>query len=783
MRNNRGNAVQRLILFLLSVIVLLAVTVGVGAEGLHPDRYAGKVVSRTGDEVDLRKEPGVEFGREEELWVYRKTDEKQVMGQTLEVTWETIGRIRLDSFDGTSAKASIANEYAGFSISVGDEVGRLPNTPPTITYPPNGLLKVKPGHEISIVVKARDDEKDVIYYSTEVNGGTLLSLGEQSPIVRWVAPSSPGTYEMTIRVGDGRGAGPERKLKLEVQSVHQEDPYRFVYAVGGNSRAPWQFGEVTDIKMDENGNMRVLDAKAKVIHTIGPTGVEREAIDLTQGKSGNSITPSRISVDKEGGFHVLDIPHKTLDTLDQNGNFLPRIFENSDRKDFLLEAPSDVTSAEDGAVLVTDSMGGHVVKIDRNGRFVALFVPQGDGLGQLLNPMSITTNRYGDIFVLDPGNDKILEFDRTFKYRTSYTCVVEGEEGEILANFRGDTVFVLDCQTGTVRELGSDGRLKKLPNMPEVSVGATSMAVTQDGGILIGTPNASILEFSPSGRFQGILGAEDFSNVTDIAVKDDGTLFVIDNKDKEIEVYDRHRWLRKRFGGKGKLDGQFQNPFRIGIDGEGNFYAFDNKRYCIQKFKADTTVDKEVPAGKGVARDLRDAVDMDIKKSDGSVYILDKNYASDREKKAVYSVQQDGSLETIPLNVFGSQLKKQTKAPTHLAVDNEGNIFVAYKSKSIVVRFDSKGEYTRTLGGKGKEKGKFGRIVDIATDGDGNVYVLLNDRRVVSNFDRDGNFVMEVPLEVNKDISLRDPERLAVDSLGSIYVYDDYFKAVFKFMQ
>lgn len=149
----------------------------------------------------------------------------------------------------------------------------------------------------------------------------------------------------------------------------------------------------------------------------------------------------------------------------------------------------------------------------------------------------------------------------------------------------------------------------------------------------------------------------------------------------------------------------------------------------------------------------------------------------------MYSVQQDGSLTTIPLKVYGGQLKKQTKAPTHLAVDNEGNIFVAYKSKSIVVRFDSEGEYTRTLGGKGKEKGKFGRIVDIATDGDGNVYVLLNDRRVVSKFDRDGNFVMEVPLEVNKDISLRDPERLAVDSLGSIYVYDDYFKAVFKFMQ
>lgn len=751
------------------------------AQELHPEAFVGAVTSRTDDRVSLSVEPDTEFGRQENLWVYQKRDAIQVGGVVVKVNWARVGRLRIDSLEGDLAEATIVQEYSGSSVSIGDEVGRLPNTPPKIISVTADSTDVRPMHEVSIFVNAVDDEGDALRYTARITGGTLLGADEQSPVIKWIAPEHPGIYRITISVKDERGAGAGQELVMTVPRVLEADPYKLVSTFGGNNRAYWQFGEVTDIGLDEADNTWVLDAKSRLLRVRGSTGAEIGDIDLTFGKSATGVAPSKISLGYEGFVYVLDVSHKILRRLDRTGKRATVIFNGSTRKTFLLEEPSDIASTKSGDVLVTDSAAGHVSVIDREGRFVLLFGAQGSGKGELLGPVSITTNEYGDIYVLDSAKGEIVEFDPAYRFRKSYRCPMQGPDGKILADARSGSIYVLDSEAGSVRRLGPDGKLQVLISpiggKDKSGPSATAIALRSDGYILVGTENASIWEFDPSGTLRGILGEEKFGKIADIAASDDGQLFVLDSSVAQVNRFDRHRWLKGRFGAKGKYQGQFLKPEKLSVDGDGNCYVFDGGRNSIQKFYATGVFSKVIPIGKDVAGSLKDATDVDVT-GNGDIYILDG------KRKAVFILSREGELKKIvPLTSSDARKSEDIRRPKDIAVDEQGFIYISDPTAYAVYKFHPEGTRINKLGGKGQDAGHFGKIADLAADGKGFVYVLLKDRRVVAKFNRDGRFIMEIPLAAGKDTPLKTPEIIAVDSRGALYAYDNYYKAVFKFMQ
>ena len=774
-------SLHRLSLFLIVLILASFINANASAAELHPEGFAGVVASRAGGEIGLGIELGVEFGRMEDLWVYQKRDEIRIGGITVKVNWARIGKVRVEHFEGESARALILEEYEGSSIAVGDEVGRVPNTAPRILEIATDATEVKPRHEISILIRAEDDEGDPLSYSAEISGGTLLGASGRSPVMKWVAPAQPGIYHIAITVSDSKGGETSDRMTLEVPHVLEADPYLPVYAIGGNTRAPWQFGEVTDIELDESDNLWVLDGKKRLLRVGAPTGVEIETIDLTFGKSVSGLSPAKVCLAQDGSLYLLDTAHKSLHKIDRSGKRAIGIFDGSVRREFMLETPADVEAVPGGDALVADSAGGHVSVIDADGRFVLSFAAQGPGKGQLISPVSITTNVFGDIFVLDAGKGEIVEFDRSYRYRASYKCPLEGDTGSILADDRTGAVYVLDCETGGVRRLENDGKL--LPVIAPVagkgasSSAATSMALRSDGYILVGTENASIWEYDPEGTLRGVLGEENLGAVPDIAVSDDGQLFVLDASTAQVDRFDRHRWLKGRFGARGKYEGQFVKPTRVCVDGEGACYVFDDGANTIQKFYATGVFAKALSIGPDVAGNMKDAVDIDVN-ANGDVYILDAR------RKAVFIVTREGELKKIvPLTSSGARKSEGIRKVQDIAVDGEGNIYVSDPIAYAVYKFHPEGTRVNKLGGKGKDPGMFGKIADLAADGQGNVYVLLKDRRVVSKFNGDGRFIMEIPLDLNEANPSKTPECIAVDSYGALYAFDNYYKAVFKFMQ
>src|SRR6266581_5963312 len=79
--------------------------------------------------------------------------------------------------------------------------------------------------------------------------------------------------------------------------------------------------------------------------------------------------------------------------------------------------------------------------------------------------------------------------------------------------------------------------------------------------------------------------------------------------------------------------------------------------------------------------------------------------------------------------------------PTDVAWDSAGNIFVADGvGNSRVAKFNNKGVFIKSWGSRGNGPGQFGTVRAIAVDAQGNVYVADSTNKRIQVFDNNGSF-------------------------------------------
>jgi len=103
------------------------------------------------------------------------------------------------------------------------------------------------------------------------------------------------------------------------------------------------------------------------------------------------------------------------------------------------------------------------------------------------------------------------------------------------------------------------------------------------------------------------------------------------------------------------------------------------------------------------------------------------------------------------------------------AVDDQGNIFFTVPVLFSAFKLSPRGELRR-FGKSGSAKGKFGVVAGIATDDMGYIYVSDRLRSVVLVFDQDMKFQMEFGYRGDQPSNLIVPDDLAIDSSGNVYV-------------
>ncbi|KPJ50445.1 MAG: hypothetical protein AMJ38_01785 [Dehalococcoidia bacterium DG_22] len=81
--------------------------------------------------------------------------------------------------------------------------------------------------------------------------------------------------------------------------------------------------------------------------------------------------------------------------------------------------------------------------------------------------------------------------------------------------------------------------------------------------------------------------------------------------------------------------------------------------------------------------------------------------------------------------------------PVGLAVDSEGNLYVADSGNHRVQKFDSEGGFIAEVGSLGDGEGKFNEPWGVAVDSEGNLYVADTWNNRIQKFDHDLNFLTQ----------------------------------------
>ena len=173
-----------------------------------------------------------------------------------------------------------------------------------------------------------------------------------------------------------------------------------------------------------------------------------------------------------------------------------------------------------------------------------------------------------------------------------------------------------------------------------------------------------------------------------IAVDSQERLYVTDEWNQRVSVFDTQGILLDEWGQAGDGDGQLDRPSGIALDNEENLLVVDTRNHRVQRFTRD---------GKFLAR----------------------------------------------WGAFGSG-DGQMNMPWGVAVNRDGQVYVTDWRNDRVQKFTAAGEFLLAWGQAGSGPGQFNRPAGIAVDGDGDVYVADWHNHRVQAFSSEGDFLAEL---------------------------------------
>jgi len=164
--------------------------------------------------------------------------------------------------------------------------------------------------------------------------------------------------------------------------------------------------------------------------------------------------------------------------------------------------------------------------------------------------------------------------------------------------------------------------------------------------------------------------------------------------------------------------------------------------------------------------------------SAGNVYVTDhKNQRIQKFTSSGAFITMWGSYGFGKLDAPNGQFYY----PGGIAVDREGYVYVADTWNDRVQKFTSTGSFVTKWGGSGSEAGQLDMPAAIAVDGAGYVYVADWKNNRVQKFTSTGTFVAKWGVIGSENGQFNEPRGIAVDSEGYVYVVETGNNRVQKF--
>ena len=512
-----------------------------------------------------------------------------------------------------------------------------------------------------------------------------------------------------------------------------------------------RFNTPTGVAVDANGNMYVADSNNHTIRKITNAGVvttlagsagQAGSADGT-GATARFNFPTGIAVDANGNVYVADLGYSTIRKISSTGavTTLAATAGNTGNADGTGPAarfnhPSGVAVDANGNVYVADTSNHTIRKVTGTGVVTTFAGTAGqsgsaNGTGaaaRFNNPSGIAVDGSGNVYVADSNNHTIRKITGAGAVTT-----LAGSPG----------------QPGISDDIGGAARFFNPKGIAVDGNGNVYVADTSNHTIrrITGTGIVTTLASSAGhpGDADGVGPSSQFFNPFGLAVDGSGNVYVADSSNHTIRKVTSTATVTTLAGraGYGAADGtgaaaRFFNPSGVAVDGSGNVYVADSNNHTIRKVTstgavttlAGSAVQPGSADGTGAAARFNRPFGVAVDGS-GNVYVADSN------NHTIRKITSAGAVTTLAgsANQLGSADgiggAARFNTPSGVAVDGDGNVYVADSNNYTIRKITSTGAVTTLAGSAGQlgttdGTGAAARLFfprGVAVDGNGNLYV------------------------------------------------------------
>jgi uncharacterized repeat protein (TIGR01451 family) len=441
--------------------------------------------------------------------------------------------------------------------------------------------------------------------------------------------------------------------------------------------------------------------------------------------------PEGIAVDNSGRIIVADSDNNRVQVFDSAGTLLFKVGKNggsgeSGGGDGEFGALSDV--ATDGTGRIIAANGGRVQVFSPQGEFEHDFTcPSSTCPPELFEGVAgLAVDGTGQIVIADPA----LSFLRVHEFHGALVKTI-GNRGSAAGQFDGVSdvavgpdgkIYVADFGNDKVQVYTPSGAFITSVQAPQTAF-PDSIAVGHDGRLHVSrTFSDAVYVLSPTGQLLFSVGGGarcdlstgvncvdpdgagplepgdgQFVNQEGVAVDSDGRIYVADNGNDRVQVFDSAgRFLFKfgRNGGDGTSgtgDGEFLNPRGIAVDAGGRIYVADTRNQRLQVFDSAGRFlfkigrnggDGSRGSGPGEFYRVQDvAVD-----ASGRIYVVDSSSFPDEHDNHRIQVFSPSGAFLQEFGVYGLA-HGAFRFPDGIAVGPDGRVVVADSGNSRVQVF------------------------------------------------------------------------------------------------
>ena len=259
--------------------------------------------------------------------------------------------------------------------------------------------------------------------------------------------------------------------------------------------------------------------------------------------------------------------------------------------------------------------------------------------GQFINPHSLATDKFGNIFVGDTGNKRVQKFSPNGTFMLSW-----GSEGNKSGQFmglhdvavdpEGKFVFTVELKNHRVQKFSTDGSFITKweyngTGGRDVNRAPHQIAVNSLGIVYLTDSNGNqLLKYHDNGTFIGTIGSAGvgpgkFSTPHGIAFDPSNNMYVTDMKNYRIQVFDANDSFIREWKSAGMGPDKFSETVPgIALDAEGQVYIVDKINSRVQMFdNTGNHLSSWGTDGKG-QQQLHKPEDISVSK-DGTIYVTD----------------------------------------------------------------------------------------------------------------------------------------------------------------